>query len=239
MPYMPFYIGDWEQDMNACSLQTEAAWLKVIVKMFKDDKCGVYKTSTKRLQILWKCSPEMVEEIISELQGEDIGEIKRDTATGAITFFNRRMIREKEISKKRSEAVQTRYKTPTKPVQTPEDENETDSEAVIKDEPEKRKEPKPELKMPWNDKPFRDMWEQWKCYRQDEHGFRYKSVQSEQAALTQLANTANGMQEKAIEIIKQSMANGWKGFFDLKTNGDGKSRLSPEQRAALIADRSI
>ena len=70
IPYMKFYIGDWEQDLNACSLQTEAAWLKVVVKMFKDQESGIYKTTTKRLQRIWKCSTNDVQEIIEELKDE-------------------------------------------------------------------------------------------------------------------------------------------------------------------------
>lgn len=134
IPYMPFYIGDWEQDLNACSLQTEAAWLKIVIKMFKDDKCGIYKTSIHRLQILWKCSGEVVEEILSDLREENIGEIKSDG--NHVIFKNRRMLKEKELSKIRSKSVQTRYKTSTKRIQNTESENESENDTTI----EKRKE---------------------------------------------------------------------------------------------------
>jgi len=106
---MKFYIGDWEQDLNACSLQTEAAWLKIIVKMFKDNSSGVYKTSTKRLQNLWKCSTNDVTNIIQELKEENICNISIDGES--IVFVNRRMIKDKEISKIRREAVKNRYES--------------------------------------------------------------------------------------------------------------------------------
>jgi len=110
-PYIPLYIGDWEQDTNCLSLQAEAAWLKIIFKMFKDKKSGVYKTTTKSLQNLWKCDTKDVQNILSELSennicGLEIGDI--------IIFYNRRMVKEAEISQIRSKAVQTRYKTTTK-----------------------------------------------------------------------------------------------------------------------------
>lgn len=128
IPYMKFYIGDWEQDLNACSLQTEAAWLKVIVKMFKDGECGIYKTTTKRLQRIWKCSTNDVQEIIEELKDEKVCgiEINGDD----VVFQNRRMLKAKGISKIRSDAVQTRYKTSTKgttkEVQNPEYDNDSE-----------------------------------------------------------------------------------------------------------------
>jgi len=128
IPYMPFYIGDWEQDMNSCSLRTEAAWLKVIIKMFKDDKSGIYKTSTKRLQNLWKCNEEEMNEILDELIGEKIGKVTINE--GMIEFENRRMLQAKTLSKKRSDAVQSRYKIPTKEVQLHENENENESEDI-------------------------------------------------------------------------------------------------------------
>ena len=111
IPYIPLYIGDWEQDTNCLSLQAEAAWLKIIFKMHKDDKSGIYKTSTKSLQNLWKTDTNGVQEILNELIennvcGLEIGE--------TIIFSNRRMIREREISEIRSKSVQKRYKTPTK-----------------------------------------------------------------------------------------------------------------------------
>ncbi len=126
IPYMKFYIGDWEQDLNACSLQTEAAWLKVIIKMFKDKECGIYRTSLGRLQNLWKCGNNVVMAILDELEAEKICGIKINK--DLVEFSNRRMIKAKKISKVRTKAVQTRYKTSTNNVQNPEYESEHDNE---------------------------------------------------------------------------------------------------------------
>jgi hypothetical protein len=124
VPYIPLYIGDWEQDTNCISLQAEAAWLKIVFKMFRNDKSGVYKTSTKSLQNLWKTDTNGVHDILNELIENNICDIE---ACELITFRNRRMIREKEISQVRSKAVQKRYKNPTKSVQNTEYEFEIDS----------------------------------------------------------------------------------------------------------------
>jgi uncharacterized protein YdaU (DUF1376 family) len=128
IPYIPLYIGDWEQDMNAVSLEAEGAWFKIICKMFKDEKSGIYKTSTKALQNLWKRDSKGVHEILNELKDNDICGLEIGEV---ITFTNRRMVREGKISEIRSKSVQKRYKKPTKDVQITEYENEIENENVI------------------------------------------------------------------------------------------------------------
>ena len=125
VPYIPLYIGDWEQDTNCLSLQAEAAWLKIIFKMFKNDKNGIYKTSTKSLQNLWKTNTSEIQNILNELKENNICELEIGEM---IVFSNRRMLRDAEISEKRTKAVQTRYKKPTKPIQKPDIDNEYDNE---------------------------------------------------------------------------------------------------------------
>ena len=83
---------------------------------------------------------------------------------------------------------------------------------------------KSEIQLPWQTENFKAIWFAWKAYKKKEFGFKYKSIQSEQAAVMQLNNLASGIEKTAIEIVKQSMANGWKGFFELKNNGTGKRK---------------
>lgn len=59
-------------------------------------------------------------------------------------------------------------------------------------------------------------WKIWKKYKKEEHGFKYKSQLSETAALATLAKFSGGDIPRAMLIIKKSIANGWKGFFELK-----------------------
>jgi hypothetical protein len=76
------------------------------------------------------------------------------------------------------------------------------------------------LSMPFGDS-FANLWLEWRRYRWEQHQFKYKNDGSEQAALHDLVTTARGREEAAIAIIKQSMARGWKGFFDIKNNSNG------------------
>lgn len=71
---------------------------------------------------------------------------------------------------------------------------------------------------PFNSENFISQWNLWKDYKSKEHKFHFKTAQSEQAQLSELNNLSKGNEEIAIAIMHQSMANGWKGFFELKTN---------------------
>lgn len=108
-PYIPLYIGDWEQDTNMLSLEAEGGWLKIIFKMFKEkDKTGVYKISTKALQNLWRKSADEIKEITQELLDANVCIIEYNN--GMYVFKNRRMMKQKRLSEIRAKAAQERYK---------------------------------------------------------------------------------------------------------------------------------
>ena len=71
---------------------------------------------------------------------------------------------------------------------------------------------------------FISTWEQWKDYKKEELNFKFKSSASEKTALKQLHNLSNGSEATAKKIIEQSIANGWKGFFPIKS--ESKNKLS-------------
>jgi hypothetical protein len=82
--------------------------------------------------------------------------------------------------------------------------------------------PKQELVLPFADA-FRQTWLHWKNYLQAEHNSGYNSVQSEQASLKTVASLANGIEEKAISIVEQSMGNRWKTFYELKNKTNSQN----------------
>lgn len=109
----------------------------------------------------------------------------------------------------------TKSKNPTESQKKPL-EVEDEVEIEVKDELVLEKSEKPFVQYPFDSEEFKKQWELWKDFKKKEFKFKYKTVQSEQAALTQLSNLANGNEKTAIAIIHQSFANGWKGFFELK-----------------------
>lgn len=136
LPNIPLYIGDWEKDCNVLSLETEAAWLRIIFKMFTNGKQSTYKIPTKGLQNLWRVSEEKAQEIIEELLDYNICEIAFEGRF--VEFTSRRFQKENEISEIRKEAVsnrkdrtksnQTTYKPPTKDIQNTEIDIENENE---------------------------------------------------------------------------------------------------------------
>jgi uncharacterized protein YdaU (DUF1376 family) len=83
--------------------------------------------------------------------------------------------------------------------------------------------------IPFTDK-FKIKWNEWIDYKRDQHKFKYKSIKTEQTSIDQLIKLSNNKEESAIEIINTSIANGWKGFFELKNNKNETNRLNSEQK---------
>ena len=95
---------------------------------------------------------------------------------------------------------------------------------------------------PFDSSEFALQWQAWKQYRTTEHRQRYRSAESEQAALAELGTLSGLNEQTAIAILHQSMGKGWKGFFELKndgaTAGATKSRVRySDDFRRKIADR--
>jgi DNA-binding MarR family transcriptional regulator len=65
---------------------------------------------------------------------------------------------------------------------------------------------------------IKDYWLEWKRYKKAEHGFKFKTEQSELTALKNLQTISNNDDNTARTIIGTSIANGWKGLFAPKPN---------------------
>lgn len=113
-----------------------------------------------------------------------------------------------------------------------ENENENEDENVIKDEV------KIEIIFPFESDNFRQQWDIWVDYKAKEFNFKYKTPQSQQAALASLAKLSNNNEEEAINLIHNSMANGWKGLFKDKQNGK-QTTTDKWKRAAKELDDAI
>lgn len=90
------------------------------------------------------------------------------------------------------------------------------------------------VNLPFKNSEFETAWNDWKEYKQSQHKFKFKSQKSEQTALNQLSELSKNSSDTAIKIINQSIANGWKGFFELKNlnNGNNKKQTGVEQLLA-------
>ncbi len=79
------------------------------------------------------------------------------------------------------------------------------------------------INLPFNSKRFSNAWSLWKGYKKKDFRFSFKSAISESTALSKLHKMSEGNEENALLIIEQSVANGWKGFFELSKSQNKKS----------------
>ena len=77
---------------------------------------------------------------------------------------------------------------------------------------------------------FLKKWDEWKHYKKVQWKYTYKLQSAEQSAFNKLKNLSNGNEQTACEIIEQSISNGWKGFFELKS---GKSEPANRDQARI------
>lgn len=73
---------------------------------------------------------------------------------------------------------------------------------------------------------FKTIWKQWIQYKKDEHRDTYKSKKTEQIAINNLIKLCGGSFEIAAEIVNNSIANKYKGLFELKAKPKQENKLS-------------
>lgn len=76
--------------------------------------------------------------------------------------------------------------------------------------------------IPFDEKKFFEKWSDWKKFKQVQHKFKYTSLISEEQSLKKLIKLSKGSFDNALEIVDEAMAQGWKGFFELKNNNNGQ-----------------
>jgi hypothetical protein len=80
---------------------------------------------------------------------------------------------------------------------------------------------------------FSEVWMRWLKYR-DEAKLKTTPT-SLKASLTKLVKLSNGVENVAIDIVEESIANGWKGFFPLKNQSNGKPKFTTDGVRDFIA----
>lgn len=71
----------------------------------------------------------------------------------------------------------------------------------------------------WDNEEMNAAWSKWIAYKKSEFKDVYKSKETEKTAGRKLWSLAGGVQSVAIQIINESIAQHYKGLFELKNNG--------------------
>lgn len=138
-----------------------------------------------------------------------------------------------EYSRKQSERAKKRWNHTND--DTTADATAFPRECLYDNDTDNEKEKEKGIEYPWQTEKFIIAWKGWRKYKKEQFNFKYKSTSTEQAALTELNKLANS-DTQAIAIIHQSIANGWKGFFELKNNGEIKKGFVKQAGAYLAAN---
>lgn len=255
-PYLPLYIQDimTDEKLNECCAATHGVYIKgIMCLMHKSEEYGKILLKQKDQQTGNKVknfalkiakhtpySEEEIEAALFELLAEKVLYIDGDS------LCQKRMINDNAISQARSAAGKTSAEikktksskrkkfvstkpitnsptnTQTKSSTNSENEIEDDNEDDIKNKKEPKK--KIEIVFPFQSAEFSSTWNKWLEYRK-EINKPYRSALSEKAALAKLGIHPESV---AIEMIENSIANGWQGIFELKNNG--KNVRSANQR---------
>jgi hypothetical protein len=77
------------------------------------------------------------------------------------------------------------------------------------------------------------IWTNWTTYKHREKGFVYKVHSSQNIAIDKLCTLSGGKSAIAKEIVANSIAGTWSGFFELKQNYQQQSQ-KPNNRAEVI-----
>ena len=190
--------------------------LEKIAKQEKPINTIVLKSQLKigkRLEKCWKFMEEI--DLIQSKNGETFNE-------QLLNFSEKYQIKKeknrKKVSEWREKQLDSENVTSTEPVRNPRKVKES-----------KVKESKVEYH--WTEDEFSQIWEFWKKYKKQQYNFTYKEI-GEQGALSKLVELSGGKLETAMLIIKQSIQNGWKGFFELK----GIAKTEEYDREQIFAD---
>ncbi len=98
---------------------------------------------------------------------------------------------------------------------------EIDSNKITETKERKKVALKKEIELPFQTPEFKATWDLWKAYRAKAHKAKYFDDVSENKALAQIFNKSKQNEKTAIAIIRQSIDNNWKGFFELKNENNG------------------
>ena len=162
----------------------------------------------------------MITEGVIDLEGENIIikflDVQYDNATTKSRINSENGAKGGRPKKPKQNPKETEIKPNQKPIKS--ESKGIREEKIIEDDIIQEDIIKIELVFPFHSENFVYQWQIWKTYKKEQHRFTYKSEASEQAALTQLQKMSTNQERKAIEILHHTMANGWKGFVEPKTD---------------------
>lgn len=218
-PAFLFYPGDYLRDTQCLSESVQVAYDRIMCEHMRNICITQQQLNffTKRLTKDQK--DELLQVLTKTLAGFQIQWVAESIEKRRNYSDSRR--KNREGHKKEPKNISKSYVSHM--------ENENENENVIVNNKKESK-----IIFPFDSKQFKTAWDAWVSYR-NEIKKPYRSDMSRQAALKTLSKYS---EQTAIQMIEQSIANGWQGLFEIKSNGHTKNkRESTAELAAAFAER--
>jgi len=234
-PAFLFYPGDYFRDTQCLSDNVQAVYVRIMCEHMRNTCISHTQLAFFTKSLSAEETSQLLSILVKTNEGYHIewvvdSILKRKAYTESRRNNRKGKLKENNTSTKQPPATYVSH-------MENESENENESAIVngfVIDNGKEGMAEKPTAVFPFDTQTFRQQWAVWKDYRANEDGFKYKTLTSEQAALAELGNLSKYDEAAAIAIMHQSMANGWKGFFEVKQqhgstkqpSGKGKTRYS-------------
>lgn len=238
-PYIPLYTGDYLKDTRMLPLEARGAWVDLMVFMWDAKERGVLVGTMPEYAMLMSCTLEQANFAIGLLQQKGICDFEV-MSNGLIKLICRRMVRETNLSKTRSEAgkkgfavkfakanVKANDEAKAQANSDNDIDNESDndnkniSEAFFQPDV-----PGDEVVFPLDTEPVRKLWATWKFHRWKNHRIRY-NMMGEQADLQRLQGMTY---EQISETITAAIAANWRNLYPDRTNGKFINNNQPKTK---------
>jgi len=229
-PYIPFYVQDFMTDekLSECSAKSTGVYIRIMCLMHKSAEYGTILLKQKDKQTskqinnfalkLVKHLPysvEVIESGLNELINEGVLIMDADK------LMQKRMIKDNNISIKRSEAGKKGGKQTQFAKAKIKAKHQANSEDEYEDEAEVNK----DIILPFLSKEFQISWIEF-----IEHRKAIKKKMTELAktkTLNRVVKLSGNNESKAIKLFDQSIEMGWAGLFELKDDHQDKPKSQP------------
>jgi hypothetical protein len=210
-PAFLFYSSDFLNGVADLTMEERGQYITLLCLQHQK---GSLSEKTIRLQV-GSVSVDVLKKFVKDKEGNYYQERLKDEIEKRANFTESRRNNGFKGGRPKANAKPNGY--PKNNLMEDEDDNEDVN--INKDDNEK-------LEMPFTSENFIKYWGIWKDYKKKEYNFKFKSIASEQAALNKLVKLSHGYEATAIKIIEESLANNWKGFFQLKNENNGNNNYS-------------
>jgi hypothetical protein len=238
-PHYPLYIGDFLKETASLSAEQIGMHTSIMAACWCNDEKGFVELSWTDLKFVCKANSEQhVKQTLSKIKAKKIISLEivsedEDLELEIVRVSYPPMVHQYEVSQVRAQAGSQGGKASQKKKslkKSPQAKLKQNSDIAIGNDNEAIKEKKGlEGKTILVNTSFTEAflphWARWKKYKAEIKS-KFKTESSERLAFVSLFKISGASESVAAQIIDQSIANGWKGLFEIKPPSITKPKLN-------------